>query len=147
MASLVRSKDLEMANTKQKKRILLAKSQIDAHDRGVRYIARKLVEAGQEVIFIRYGVPDEIINAALQEDVDVIGISFSTGTPLAVVPKVMNLLREKGIDKLVIVGGIIPDDIVPELKKAGVTGIFGPGSNPADIIDIIERSLFIKHSA
>jgi methylmalonyl-CoA mutase C-terminal domain/subunit len=148
LASLASSKELEMADTERKKRILLAKSQIDAHDRGIRYIARKLMEAGQEVIFIRYGVPDEIAYAALQEDVDVIGISFSTGTPLSVVPKVMDLLREQGVvDKVVIVGGIVPDDIVPELKKAGVAGVFGPGSNPADIIDIIERSVSKKPSA
>lgn len=137
-----------MADTEQKKRILLAKSQIDAHDRGIRYIARKLMEAGQEVIFIRYGLPDEIAYAALQEDVDVIGISFSTGTPLSVVPKVMDLLREQGVvDKVVIVGGIVPDDIIPELKEAGVAGVFGPGSNPADIIDIIERAVLKKPSA
>ena len=86
-----------MADTERKKRILLAKSQIDAHDRGIRYIARKLMEAGQEVIFIRYGLPDEIAYA--------------------------------------------------ELKKAGVAGVFGPGSNPADIIDIIERSVSKKPSA
>lgn len=137
-----------MADTERKKRILLAKSQIDAHDRGVRYIARKLVEAGSEVILIRYGLPDEIVFAALQEDVDVIGISFSTGAPLAVIPKVMSLLREQGIkDKVVIVGGIVPDDIVPQLKEAGVTGVFGPGSDPADIIDTIERSVSKKPSA
>ena len=148
MASLASSKELEMADTERKKRILLAKSQIDAHDRGIRYIARKLMEAAQEVIFMRYGLPDEIAYAALQEDVDVIGISFSTGTPLSVVPKVMDLLREQGVvDKVVIVGGIVPDDIVPELKKAGVVGVFGPGSNPADIIDIIERSVSKKPSA
>ncbi len=130
-----------MAGTGRKKRILLAKSQIDAHDRGVRYIARKLVEAGEEVVFIRYGLPDEIVSAALQEDVDVIGISFSTGTPLAVVPKVMDLLREQGIkEKAVIVGGIVPDDVVPELKEAGVAGVFGPGSSPADIVATIERA-------
>ncbi len=129
-----------MADTKRKKRVLLAKSQIDAHDRGVRYIARKLMEAGEEVIFIRYGVPDEIVHTAMQEDVDVIGISFSTGTPLAVVPKVMDLLKKKGVtDKAVIVGGIVPDDIVPALKASGVTGVFGPGADPADIIDTIER--------
>lgn len=137
-----------MANTKQKKRILLAKSQIDAHDRGVRYIARKLVEAGQEIIFIRYGVPDEIVNAALQEDADIIGISFSTGTPLTVVLRVMNLLKEQGIqDKVVIVGGIVPDDIVPKLVKAGVAGVFGPGSDPAEIIDTIKRFVSKKPSA
>jgi methylmalonyl-CoA mutase C-terminal domain/subunit len=144
----VSSKELEMADTGQKKRILLAKSQIDAHDRGVRYIARKLLEAGEEVIFIRYGVPEEIVQAALQEDVDVIGISFSTGTPLAVIPKVMNLLKKKGVkDKVVIVGGIIPDDIVPKLRDDGVAGIFGPGSATADIIDTIERSVSRKPSA
>lgn len=137
-----------MADTEHKKRILLAKSQIDAHDRGVRYIARKLVEAGAEVIFIRYGLPDEIVYAALQEDVDVIGISFSTGTPLSVVPKVMDLLKEQGVkDKVVIVGGIVPDDIVPQLKEAGVAGVFGPGSDPVDIIDIIERAVLKKPSA
>jgi methylmalonyl-CoA mutase C-terminal domain/subunit len=144
----VSSKELEMADTGRKKRILLAKSQIDAHDRGVRYIARKLLEAGDEVIFIRYGVPDEIVHAALQEDVDVIGISFSTGTPLAVIPKVMNLLKKKGVkDKVVIVGGIVPDDIVPKLREHGVAGVFGPGSAPADIIDTIERAVSKKPSA
>jgi len=131
-----------MAVKGEKIRVLLAKSEIDAHDRGVRYVARKLMEAGFEVIFIRYAIPDDILTAALQEDVDVIGISFSTGTPMLVIPKVLELLKKQDIqDIAVIVGGIIPDAVVPELKGKGVTDVFGPGTDPADIIEKIKGAV------
>ncbi|MFC1822723.1 cobalamin B12-binding domain-containing protein [Thermodesulfobacteriota bacterium] len=137
-----------MAAGGEKIRVLLAKSEIDAHDRGVRYVARKLMEAGFEVIFIRYAIPDDILTAALQEDVDVIGISFSTGTPMLVIPRVLDLLKKQELNDIaVIVGGIIPDAIVPELKDKGVTDVFGPGSDPAGIIDKIKLAVANRPSA
>ena len=137
-----------MDTSGEKIRVLLAKSELDAHDRGVRYVARKLMEAGFEVIFIRYAIPDDILTAALQEDVDVIGISFSTGTPMLVIPKVLDLLKKQELsDIAVIVGGIIPDAIVPELKDKGVTDVFGPGSDPAGIIDKIKLAVANRPSA
>ncbi len=123
---------------KQKIRALLTKSIMDAHDRGVRYVAMELKDAGMEVIFTRYGVPQEIINTAAQEDVDVIGISFSSGDPKIIISEVLRLLKKKKMGNVpVIVGGVIPEDDVPELLQAGVKGVFGPGSYAKDIIATI----------
>ena len=122
----------------KKIRVLLAKSRLDGHDRGVRYVARKLSEAGMEVIFIRYGIPDDIVHTAVEEDVNVIGISFSTGSPVIVTSEVMKLVREKRMDDvLVLAGGIIPTDEIPQLQGIGVARCFGPGSYARDIIDYI----------
>jgi methylmalonyl-CoA mutase C-terminal domain/subunit len=122
----------------KKIRVLLTKSRLDGHDRGIRYVARRLREAGMEVIFTRYRDSDDIINSALQEDVDVIGISFSVGGYLVISSDVMKLVKEKGMDNtLVIVGGIIPEDDVPELLEMGISKTFGPGSYADDIIEHI----------
>ena len=119
-------------------RVLLAKSILDVHDRGVRYIARELREAGMEVIFMRFGTPEEIANAALQEDVDAIGLSISTGSPKAVTAMVLQLLTEVGLGtKPIIVGGIIPVNEEPELKRMGIKGLFGPGSYAKDVIECL----------
>ncbi len=127
-----------MATTDRKIRVLLTKSRIDGHDRGVRYVATRLREAGMEVIFTRYRDPDDIINSALQEDVDVIGLSFSVGGYLIISSDVMKLVRKNGMDKiLVIVGGIIPEDDIPELLEMGVSRTFGPGSYGDDIVEYI----------
>jgi len=126
------------ANNK-KIRVLLTKSQIDGHDRGVRYLARKLREAGMEVIFTRYRNPHEIVNSALQEDVDIIGISFSVGGHIVISAEVIKLLKEKGISNIpVIIGGIIPGDDMAELLEIGISRAFGPGSHASEIIEHIK---------
>lgn len=118
----------------KKIKVLLTKSRLDGHDRGVRYLARKFMEAGMEVIFTRYALPKEIVSTAMEEDVDVIGISFSVGRPLGVTSEVIQLLKENNLSNiLVLVGGIIPDDDVPHLLKMGVGKTFGPGSSAEDI--------------
>lgn len=123
-------------------RVLLSKSKMDVHDRGVRYIARKMFEAGLEVILTRHGLMDEVANMAEQEDVDVIGLSFSAGGHLSSCARLQQLFKEKGLtDKVVIVGGVIPDDDIEELKKIGVKGVFGAGSS-ADEATTFIKSLF-----
>lgn len=119
-------------------RVLLTKSRLDAHDRGVRYLARKLMEAGFEVIFTRYGLPEEVVSTAVEEDVDAIGISFSAGGLRDTVAEVMRLLGERDMKGVpVLVGGIIPHDEMPELLSMGVRGIFGPGSDTDDVVKLI----------
>ena len=119
-------------------RVLLTKSQLDGHDRGVRYVMKKLSESGMEVIFTRYGIPDDIVQTAIEEDVDVIGISFSTGSPLIIASDVMKKMRENKMDSIsVITGGIIPTDEIPELERIGIARCFGPGSFAKDIVNYI----------
>lgn len=121
---------------KKKKRILLAKPGLDAHDMGMKLIARALKDAGAEVVYGGvYVTPDEITKIALEEDVDVLGLSFHSSTHLVEVPKIMKLLKEKGGDDLmVIVGGCIPLEDVLELKNMGVTDVFPSGSSLDDIV-------------
>ena len=128
---------------KRKIRVLVAKPGLDGHDRGAKVVARALRDAGFEVIYtgIRQ-TPEAIAEAALQEDVDVVGLSILSGAHMALVPKIMRLLKEKGLnDVLVLVGGIIPDEDVPKLKALGVKGVFGPGTLTTDIIAFIRREL------
>jgi len=133
---------MERKKNSRKIKVLLTKSKMDVHDRGLRYLARKMLEAGLEVILIRHGLVDEVVNVALQEDVDVIGLSFSAGGHLAQCKRLQNLLRANGIDdKMVITGGIIPDDDIPALKKFGVAGAFGAGSNADEAIEFIKTLL------
>ena len=124
---------------KKKKRILLAKPGLDAHDMGMKLIARALKDAGAEVVYGGiYVTPDEITKIALEEDVDVLGLSFHSSTHLVVVPKIMKRLKEKGGDDLmVVVGGCIPLEDVLELKKMGVTDVFPSGSSLDDIVDFM----------
>src|ERR1700721_2528947 len=111
-------------------RVLVAKPGLDGHDRGEKVIARALRDAGMEVIYTGLRqTPEMIVSAALQEDVQVIGLSILSGAHNAIVPRVMDLLREKGMDDvLVLLGGIIPDEDAAELKKLGVAGVFPPGA-------------------
>src|SRR3954463_7245097 len=108
--------------------VLVAKPGLDGHDRGAKVIARALRDAGMEVVYTGLRqTPDMIVNAALQEDVQVIGLSILSGAHNAIVPRVLELLRERGMDDvLVLVGGIIPDEDAAELKRLGVAGIFQP---------------------
>jgi methylmalonyl-CoA mutase, C-terminal domain len=123
-------------------RVLVAKAGLDGHDRGVKVIARALRDAGMEVIYTGLRqTPEMIVNAALQEDVQVIGLSILSGAHRAIVPRVMELLREKNMnDVLVVVGGTIPDADAQELKKNGVTAVFQPGSSLDAIVELIRTS-------
>ncbi|MFN3324862.1 MAG: cobalamin B12-binding domain-containing protein [Bryobacteraceae bacterium] len=124
-------------------RVLVAKPGLDGHDRGAKVIARALRDAGMEVIYTGLRqTPEMIVNAALQEDVQVIGLSILSGAHNAIVPRLMQLLREKGMsDVLVIVGGIIPDEDAERLKKEGVAAVFQPGASLDEIVSFIRASL------
>ncbi len=122
-------------------RVLVAKPGLDGHDRGAKVIARALRDAGMEVVYTGLRqTPDMIVNAALQEDVQVIGLSILSGAHNAIVPRVLELLRERGMDDvLVLVGGIIPDEDAAELKRLGVAGIFQPGASLDSIVQFIRE--------
>ncbi|HLZ10395.1 MAG TPA: cobalamin B12-binding domain-containing protein [Chloroflexota bacterium] len=130
-------------------RVLVAKPGLDGHDRGAKVVARALRDAGMEVIYTGLRqTPEMIVDAAIQEDVDVVGLSVLSGAHLTWVPKVTALLRERGADDiLVLVGGIIPDADVPILKEAGVAGVFGPGTSTVDIVRFIrDRMGYVETS-
>ena len=120
-------------------RVLVAKPGLDGHDRGAKVIARALRDAGMEVIYTGLRqTPEMIVTAALQEDVQVIGLSILSGAHNAIVPRVMELLKQNKMDDtIVLVGGIIPDQDIDGLKKAGVAAIFQPGTSMDDIVQFI----------
>jgi methylmalonyl-CoA mutase, C-terminal domain len=124
-------------------RVLVAKPGLDGHDRGAKVIARALRDAGMEVIYTGLRqTPEMIISAALQEDVQVIGLSILSGAHNAIVPRVMDLLKQNKMDDvLVVVGGIIPDQDIDTLKKLGVAGIFQPGTAMDDIVKFIRANV------
>jgi methylmalonyl-CoA mutase, C-terminal domain len=129
--------------SEQKIRVLIAKPGLDGHDRGAKVIARALRDAGMEVIYTGLRqTPEMIAEAALQEDVNVVGLSILSGAHMALVPRVKELLDAEGMDDvLLLIGGIIPDDDVPKLQALGVSGIFGPGTNTHDIIAHIRAAV------
>ncbi len=131
-----------MAN-EHKIRVLVAKPGLDGHDRGAKVIARALRDAGMEVIYTGLRqTPEMVVTAALQEDVDVIGLSILSGAHNAIVPRVADLLKQNKMDDVVLlVGGIIPDQDVEGLKKAGVAGIFQPGTAMDDIVKFIRENV------
>lgn len=122
-------------------RVLLAKPGLDGHDRGIKVIARALRDAGMEVIYTGLRqTPEQIVNAATQEDVDVIGLSILSGAHMTIIPMVVKLAREAGLDDVSIFGGgIIPDEDIPKLKQLGVTEVFTPGARLSDIIEFIRK--------
>jgi len=124
-------------------RILIAKPGLDGHDRGAKVIARALRDAGMEVIYTGLRqTPEMIVESALQEDVDAIGLSILSGAHMTLVPRVIELLKANGLDDvLVFVGGIIPDEDIPALKAIGVRGIFGPGANTEDVASFIREQV------
>jgi methylmalonyl-CoA mutase C-terminal domain/subunit len=124
-------------------RVLVAKPGLDGHDRGAKVIARALRDAGMEVVYTGLRqTPEMIVNAALQEDVQVIGLSILSGAHNAIVPRVMELLKEKQMDDvLVLVGGIVPDEDAEQLKRLGVAAVFQPGSSLDQIVEFIRRSV------
>jgi methylmalonyl-CoA mutase C-terminal domain/subunit len=127
----------------RKIRVLVAKPGLDGHDRGAKVIARALRDAGMEVIYTGLRqTPEMVAEAALQEDVDVVGLSILSGAHNALVPRIMELLRQNDMGDLpVFVGGIIPADDVPALKAAGVTGVFGPGTSTEVITAAIREAV------
>jgi methylmalonyl-CoA mutase C-terminal domain/subunit len=126
---------------RQKIRVVIAKPGLDGHDRGAKVIARALRDAGMEVIYTGLRqTPEQIVGAALQEDADVIGLSILSGAHMHICPRVMELLREKGLTDVLVIVGIIPDADVPRLNAVGVRGIFQPGTAMQEIVDFINRN-------
>jgi methylmalonyl-CoA mutase C-terminal domain/subunit len=124
-------------------RVLVAKPGLDGHDRGAKVIARALRDAGMEVIYTGLRqTPEQIINAALQEDVDAIGLSILSGAHMHLFPRILDLKREKGLDNvMVFAGGIIPDQDIPRLKEAGIAEIFPPGSSLEEIVSFVKTHI------
>jgi methylmalonyl-CoA mutase C-terminal domain/subunit len=124
-------------------RILIAKPGLDGHDRGAKVIARALRDAGMEVIYLGLRqTPEMITEAALQEDADAVGLSILSGAHMTLLPRVVELLKQNGLDDvMVFAGGIIPDEDVPLLKEIGVRGIFGPGTNTDDVVAFVYEQL------
>jgi methylmalonyl-CoA mutase C-terminal domain/subunit len=129
--------------TKDKIRVLVAKPGLDGHDRGAKVVARALRDAGMEVIYTGLRqTPEQIVSAAIQEDADVIAMSVLSGAHNYLFPRVMELVKEKGItDVLVMGGGVIPDEDIPPLKTAGIAAIFGPGTDTNEIIKFIRENI------
>lgn len=132
----------------RKIRVLIAKPGLDGHDRGAKVVASALRDAGMEVIYTGlHQTPEMIVEAAIQEDVDVVGLSILSGAHMALFPRIIDLLRERGAgDKLVVAGGIIPRDDIEELKKKGVAEIFGPGTPTSEIVDYIRSKVGSKEN-
>jgi methylmalonyl-CoA mutase, C-terminal domain len=137
-------------NSERKIRVVIAKPGRDGHDRGAKVIARALRDAGMEVVYTGLRqTPEQIVEAALQEDADVIGLSILSGAHLHICPRVVELLREQGLEHvtvivggiILIVGGIIPDADVPALNAIGIQGVFLPGTPMRDIVSFIERTV------
>lgn len=127
----------------KKIRILIAKPGLDGHDRGAKVVARALRDAGMEVIYTGLRqTPEQIVETAIQEDVDVIGLSILSGAHTHLFPKVMELLKENDIKDIIVMGGgVIPEEDIPELKKAGIAEIFTPGTDTLDIIKFIKEKV------
>jgi methylmalonyl-CoA mutase, C-terminal domain len=127
----------------RKIRVVIAKPGLDGHDRGAKVIARALRDAGMEVIYMGLRqTPEQIVGAALQEDADAIGLSILSGAHMHICPKVMELLKARGLeDVIVVIGGIIPDVDIPKLQAMGIKGIFLPGTPMQEIIDFIQANV------
>ncbi len=132
----------------QKIRVLVAKPGLDGHDRGAKVVARALRDAGMEVIYTGLRqTPEMIAEAALQEDVQAVGLSILSGAHMALVPRVLELLKANGQEQVkVFVGGIIPDEDIPRLKELGVVGVYGPGALTEDIIRDVRQSISIANA-
>jgi methylmalonyl-CoA mutase C-terminal domain/subunit len=130
-----------MTKTEKKIRVLIAKPGLDGHDRGAKVVARALRDAGFEVIYTGLRqTPEQVAETALQEDVDVVGLSILSGAHMRLFPEIMKLLKDREMDEvLVIAGGIIPEDDVEPLKKLGIKAIFGPGTPTGEIIEFIRK--------
>jgi len=134
--------------TERKIRVLVAKPGLDGHDRGVKVVARALRDAGMEVIYTGLRqTPEMIAEAALQEDVDVVGLSILSGAHMALVPRVIELLKANGQGQVkIFLGGIIPDEDVAHLRRVGVAGIYGPGASTEDIVRDVREAVLCDQS-
>jgi methylmalonyl-CoA mutase C-terminal domain/subunit len=134
---------MEAATSSRKIRVVVAKPGLDGHDRGAKIIARALRDAGMEVIYTGlHQTPEQIVETALQEDADAVGISILSGAHMTLVPRIVELLRDQQAeDVLVVVGGTIPAQDVPELKELGVAEVFGPGASTQDIVEFIRGAV------
>jgi len=130
-------------------RVVVAKPGLDGHDRGAKIVARALRDAGMEVIYTGlHQTPEQIVETAIQEDADAVGISLLSGAHMTLVPRILELLRENGAeDVLVVLGGTIPDDDADELKKRGVAAVFGPGAPTSEIVDFLRARFRPKRSS
>ena len=124
-------------------RVVIAKVGLDGHDRGAKVIARALRDAGMEVIYTGlHQLPEEIVETAIQEDADAVGISILSGAHMTLVPRIVDLLRERGAGEvLVLVGGTIPADDVAELRAGGVAAVFTPGASTSEIVDFLRANV------
>jgi methylmalonyl-CoA mutase C-terminal domain/subunit len=131
------------AATQRKIRVVVAKPGLDGHDRGAKIIARALRDAGMEVIYTGlHQTPEQIVATVLQEDADAVGLSILSGAHMTLVPRILELLGEEGVEDVVItLGGTIPADDIPELKRLGVAEVFTPGATTQDIIDFIRGAV------
>jgi methylmalonyl-CoA mutase C-terminal domain/subunit len=127
-------------------RVLIAKPGLDGHDRGAKVVARALRDAGMEVIYTGLRqTPEMIAEAALQEDVDVVGISILSGAHMALVPRILELMKANGQDDvLLFLGGIIPDEDIAQLEEMGVSGIYGPGASTEEIVEKIRTDVLAR---
>jgi methylmalonyl-CoA mutase C-terminal domain/subunit len=130
-------------NKKRRLRVLVAKPGLDGHDRGARIIARAYRDAGFEVVYTGlHQTPEEIVEAAIQEDVDMIGLSSLAGAHMYLFPRVVELLKQRGADDIVVCGGgIFPEEDIPKLKKAGIKEIFGPGTPLSEVVTWVEENV------
>jgi methylmalonyl-CoA mutase C-terminal domain/subunit len=133
----------ELRSGTRKIRVVVAKPGLDGHDRGAKIIARALRDAGMEVIYTGlHQTPEQIVETAIQEDADAVGVSILSGAHMTLVPRIVDLLKREGADDVVVVvGGTIPTDDIPELKRLGVAEIFTPGASVQQIVDFIERAV------
>jgi methylmalonyl-CoA mutase C-terminal domain/subunit len=134
--------------TQQKIRVLIAKPGLDGHDRGAKIIARALRDAGMEVIYTGlHQTPEMVAEAAMQEDVDAVGLSILSGAHMALFPRVMEELRKRGLDDvLVYAGGIIPDADIPAIKEMGIAAVFGPGTPMQEAVRFLQEHVTPRHS-
>jgi methylmalonyl-CoA mutase C-terminal domain/subunit len=136
-------KAADQPESRRKIRVVVAKPGLDGHDRGAKIIARALRDAGMEVIYTGlHQTPEQIAETVIQEDADAVGLSILSGAHMTLVPRVVQLLNEKQAgDVIVIVGGTIPSDDIPELKKLGIAEVFTPGASTQDIIDFVKGAV------
>jgi methylmalonyl-CoA mutase cobalamin-binding domain/chain len=127
----------------RKIRVVVAKPGLDGHDRGAKIVARALRDAGMEVIYTGlHQTPEQIVETAIQEDADAVGISLLSGAHMTLVPRILELLRENGAeDVLVVLGGTIPDDDADELRRQGVAAVFGPGAPTSEIVEFLTGAI------
>jgi methylmalonyl-CoA mutase C-terminal domain/subunit len=133
----------ERADSRRKIRVVVAKPGLDGHDRGAKIIARALRDAGMEVIYTGlHQTPEQIVETVIQEDADAVGLSILSGAHMTLIPRILELMKAKDVDDVIVIaGGTIPADDIPELKKLGVAEVFTPGASTQGIIDFVKGAV------